>query len=229
MKIELDDLGRIKSLPWQLRLENAFLTCAHPALNPLVGSAAIQWQYNTWKAAKDGRYQWPHRFQLFNYLCGTSCVGIRQKLSAFGIPTQVILLQLDLWPDKRGIGLYFSFWVPQPQARMADDILRQHSEACGYSVLSGSIGSGAVYGQPWGVPAKPRSWDEAFTNFIFELGAGKTKSQPKLENEKGKAYKATPGKTTKRPAEPSKPKKRKKTPAKKKPLLKRVGKALWNA
>ena len=201
MKIETNADGTIKELPAGLQRKNVAMIMAQPAINPIMAIAAIQYQYNTWQAAKDGRYQWPEKFRVFNFLTGTSCFDIMYKLGRYGISCQVLLLQFELWPDKRGIGLSFSFWVPKTQAAMADDILRQFAPGCGVFVEHAQIGTGATYGEPWGVHAKARSWDAALNMFVFKLIGGEMKKQPKLENEKGKAYKAIPGKTARGPAE----------------------------
>lgn len=186
MKIELNKDGTIKSLPWQLRALNMLMAQAYLIL----WVAALQWLYNTRQASKGGKFRWPHTVKGFNYLTGMSCVDIYRQLWQFGIPTQSFRLVFALWPDKKGIGLEFSFWVPATQAAMADDILRQYEGH--YAIDGPRIGRGAKFTKPWGVPASVRSFDQwvlmALHRFIgpqlkIETGKGKKVTQ-KLRKDK---------------------------------------------
>ncbi len=202
MKTQLNSDGTFKSLPIDAQFHNVMLALATPWTNPLLLSACIQWTYNTWRASKAKRFQMPVPMEVFVYLTGESCAHVRDKLRQYGIPSQVTSIFFELWPDKKGVGLVFSFIVPAAQAAMADDILRQH-DGTTYSVNSRRLGKCYSYGQPWGVMAKARSWDESITNFLFAAIYGRS-SLP-IDTGKGKPKKqkrdnvATERKITVRP------------------------------
>ncbi len=178
MKVKFNPDGTIKELPWQLTLTNAFLNCA----KPILWVAAVQWAINSWRASKDGKFHMPHTVKVFNFLVGLSCVNIAQDVWAFGIPTQCLHLSFALWPDGRGIGLQYSFWVPATQSRMADDILRQNTNY--YAVEGRRIGTGATFTRPWGVQASVRSFDQWMLTALHNVIGDK----PKFTTQKGKAF-----------------------------------------
>jgi len=187
MKVEIGPDGKIVKLPWQLLLTNALLNAAYPALL----LAALQWLYNTQRASKDGRVRWPHTVRGFNYLVGVSCADIMSVVWQYGIPTQTFSLQFDLWPDRKGIGLVFSFWVPATQAAMADDILRQHAASL-YAIDSKRMGTGARFGKPWGVAASTRSFDQWILTMLHRAIGGRldmqtSKGKPFVQKRKGKS------------------------------------------
>lgn len=174
----------LKSLPWLLELENAFLYMNRPYTSPFILLAAIQWCINTWKAEhrtwrKHGNRgvfipTMPRTVKVFNYLVGVSCAQIKSHLRDYGIPAQETSLTLALWPDGMGIGLEYQLIVPGPQYDMADAILHQFS-AGAYNVVSpaGKLRK-YKFKRPWGVPAKARSWDEAVVNFLLSMFVSKT-------------------------------------------------------
>lgn len=171
MKIQQNPDGTIKELPWQLRLGNALINCGMP----IVWTAAAQWLYNTTRSSKDGRFHMPHTMSGFNFLTGMSCVDIYDQVWRFGIPTQSFRPQFELWPDKKGIGLSFAFWVPAPQAAMADDILRANM---GHYLIDGPrIGKGAKFTRPWGVDASVRSFDQWMLRAIHTMIGGQLKAK----------------------------------------------------
>lgn len=176
MKVDFNPDGTIKGLPWQLELSNAMMCAAYPIL--LV--AAAQWLHKTRQASKDGKFRWPHTVRGFNYLTGVSCADILSQVWQFGIPTQHFLLQFELWPDRKGIGLVFSFWVPATQAAMADDILRQSMS--NYVIDGPRIGTGAKFTRPWGVEASARSFDQWMLMALHNIIG----SRLKIKNAKGK-------------------------------------------
>lgn len=178
----------LTKLPLQCQIDNAIMACA--AL--ITWTATVQWTINTWRAeyrtwkrnGSKGVFMptMPRRMKVFNYLAGESCAMIRHRLVEYGISVQLQSLRFDLWPDGGGVGLHCSFLVPGPQAYMADVILRQHAAA--YAVTSASVrrkkSDSAAYAannptpwRPWGVPAKPRSWDEAVTEALWSWIMGR--------------------------------------------------------
>lgn len=178
----------LTKLPLQCQLDNILMASA--AL--ITRTATIQWTVNTWRAqyrtwkrnGSKGAFMpaMPRQMKIFNYLAGESCAMIRHRLVEYGIPVQLQSLRFDLWPDGGGVGLHCSFLVPGPMAYMADVILRQHADA--YSVTSASVrrkkSDSAAYAaahptpwRAWGVPAKPRSWDEAITEGLWGWIMGK--------------------------------------------------------
>jgi len=219
MRIQPEKDGTLKDLPARAKFENVMLFWARPYTSPLVGSACVQWFINTWRANKAGRPQWPVTIEVFNYLIGESCAGIHDRLHQYGISTQVLTLEFELWPDRKGVGLRHTFWVPRSQAAMADDILRQHA-GC-YHVDSPRLGKGYTYGKPWGVGSKARSWDEAVCRALFSfvsnrssVGVGKTEKPQALP--KAEPRRATP--TVKR-----------RKPAKSQSTIKRIARGIWSA
>ena len=188
--------------------------------------SCIQWSINTWRANKKGRFQAPVRFEVFNYLVGESCAHVQNHIGRYGIPSQTLSLFFELWPDKKGVGLRYTFWVPASQAAMADDILRQHAGA--YTVDSPRLGSGSTYGEPWGVPAKARSWDEKVTQVLFSWIYGRSSVRIKAEKTKGDGtlQKMSTADKTKPAKGASKPRNRKSA---RKPVAKRIINTIWNA
>lgn len=216
MNITPEKDGTLEKLPPAASLGNALSACGWP----LVGLACAQWLYNTYRANQAGRFEWPVTLEFLNMLVGESSVVILDRLHQYGISTQLLYLNFELWPDKKGIGLRGAVWVPRSQAAMADDILRQHAGQM-YCVDSPRIGKGYTYGKPWGVYAKPRSWDEAVSAFIFSLvigrssvGVGKTEKPQALP-------KAEPRRQT--------PTVKRRKPAKSQSTIKRIARGIWNA
>lgn len=219
MNIKPNKDGTLEDLPLRAKFENALMFWARPYTSPLVASACVQWFVNTWRANKAGRPQMPVTIDIFNYLIGESCAGIRDRLQQYGISTQLLTLEFELWPDKKGVGLRCIFWVPRSQAAMADDILRQH-QGC-YLVNSPRLGKGYKYGQPWGVPAKARSWDEAVCQVMFGLMANRS-SVLVGKSEKPQALAKTDA------SRPSPTVKRRKS-AKKVSTVAKIAKGIWDA
>lgn len=165
-----------KSLPWNYELENAFMILGSYPWCPLAVAAVWHWLYNTWKAqhrtwtrrGRQGRFipTYPHKFKVFNWCIGMSCGAIKILLNEWGISSISTSLTWELWPDRMGIGMVYSFYVPAPQWEMADAILAQNAGS--YSVIS-KAGSkrGYKFTKPWGVPAKPRSWQDAVEAILF--------------------------------------------------------------
>jgi hypothetical protein len=188
----------MSSLPITFRLDNAFLSCSWP----LVALATAQWTANTWRAQyrtwrrNGGKGAFvpamPRKMQVLNYMIGESCASIRQRIRDYGVSSQLLMLTWDLWPDGMGVGLNCDFLVPGPQAWMADVILRW-GEGDTYAIMTPPVydrerGSSVAYAarsqpwQPWGVPAKARSWDETICNMIFGAVAGRSN----VERRRGK-------------------------------------------
>lgn len=165
--IKYNEDGTISKLPLGAQISNVMLYGAQWWNNPFCLSATVQWLFNTARARKKQSLAFPaKKIVIFNFLVGHSCADVSTKLREFGISSQVLSLLLDLWPDKRGIGIRKSFLVPASQAGMADDIIRQHF-ATSVMVESAPCGTGGKFTKPWGVWAKPRSWDEAVTVALY--------------------------------------------------------------
>lgn len=165
--------------------------------------AFAQWLFNTWKAQylyhlRKRRYdpnwpryfipKWPRRIAIFNLLQGMSCAEISDILRQHGVSGQVMSLQWALLPGGYGMGLQFDVYVPAEQFDFADGLLYQHRGSYFVESRAGKK-RGFTVTKPWGVPAKPRSFDQALTFFIMGLiGQGwKAKASPvKDPNEKKK-------------------------------------------
>lgn len=221
MKVTPDKDGTIKSLPLGTQLGNALLALALPWNNPLIFSACVQWLINTYRANKQGRFQWPVTIEIFNFLTGMSCAEISKILRAYGIATQTTSLFVELWPNHHGIGIRKTFWVPRSQAAMADAILRQYA-GNHYMVCSPHLGNRGKFGKPWGVPAKPRSWDEAVVDMMYgffdnqvtaRVATGETEREQKPLKQTADKRRATGG--------------RGRRLTKSQPVWKKVSKALW--
>lgn len=226
-KVDFNSDGTIKKLPAMATLSNAFVWWAQWFNNPLVFSACVQWILTSYAKRKRKSLKWPAtKFVIFNYLTGQSCAEIAALLRMFGIPSQTLSIFIDLWPDKRGIGLTKTFLVPETQAAMADDILRQYGNGH-YVVMTPKRGRGGKFLRPWGVKAAPRSWDEAVTNVMYGFMERGAKAVIECANmdEQDKVAKL-PKQADRQPG--STGKKRRKT-AKKQPAMKRLRKAIWDA
>ncbi len=137
--------------------------------------AAIQWTLNTWKAqastssATGGRKR-PHRMEIF-VTGGVPGVAL-EKVRQYGINVQEMGMQ---WVIDGGVkGLLVSFLVPAPQWEMADAILYQHS---GNYIVTSAPGNKRrhQFSKPWGVTAKPRSFDESINAWIAKMFVGEIK------------------------------------------------------
>ena len=177
MSVKLDEKGKLTGLPTWMKMCNS-IVMGNILLQPIWN---IQFLQATWKASKSGKKEWPVTLEIFNLLTGESCLDIYQKLWAFGITTETQSIGFELYPDRSGIGIRSSFWVPRPQAAMADDILRQH-EGPTYEVYSKKIGTGGWFTRPWGVVAQPRS----FNTWILKTLFGASDVKLKVQNTSGK-------------------------------------------
>ena len=224
MKVETDKDGKIEKLPLSAVISNALGGMAWP----IIMCACAQWLWNTYRANKKGRLEWPVTLDIFNLLVGESYVVITDRLHQYGIATQMLSLNFELWPDNKGIGLRCSLWVPRSQAAMADDILRQYSGQT-YYVDSPLYGKGYTYGEPWGVYAKPRSWDEVVSAVIFSLVIGRSVVKVGKKGKDGEGTDQALPTKKKSKATVSSPVTKRRRPAKMRSTVGKLLKGIWNA
>lgn len=162
-------------LPKDLEIQNIFLSMgsiASYALLPI-------FIYNSTKTVRDGRkINTPATLSFFNPLQGYSCADILSEACwKYGVPTQFLSLQygIDSMGDKKYIGLYVSFAVPNSQAYYADIILHQKQGELFYMMTSRSLVNNGIPSHhyqmkkysPQGVYAKPKSLDMMFGYLLF--------------------------------------------------------------
>ena len=166
------------ALPKKYEFENFMLAMSMPVM----WLAFTQWLINTWRAQyayhmrrrKPGAFipKPPVKLSVYNMLQGVSCAEIIDLVRQYGISAQEMGLQWDLMPGGYGLGLHMDLYVPREQADFADCILYQNQGS--YVVESPARRlRGYQIGPPWGVPARPRSFDQAITYFITRwIGQG---------------------------------------------------------
>ena len=210
--------GEPKGLPLQLRLENVLCALAHPVINPFTLSAIVQYTVNCHLRAKRKRIGMSvQKLSFTNLLQGDSCAGICKMLQNYGVSTQLYWICWDMMGDTHVV-IHCEILVPATQAEYADMILRW-SEGDTYLVTSKQICKDVYYpGKPWGITAKPRSWDAWITEILFGwMGARSAVPKPvqkelkEREKESGVTQAKAKGATTKsikKSTKKRKPKKR---------------------
>jgi hypothetical protein len=139
---------------------------------PITLLACVQWTVNTWIAqynhakrkGKSFRPHFPHKLSVF--VTGGRSQMVIEDLRAWGVSAQEWSSQTIVENGVKGMAL--EFLVSAAQWEFADAILFQNE---GDYIVTSASGSkrGATFGQPWGVGAKARSFDEGLNGAIAGL------------------------------------------------------------
>lgn len=180
-------------LPPSLERDNFLSGVCHPFINPLSAFAVIQYSVNCYRAAKRKTLTIPVvKLDIINTMNGESCALIESRLWKYGVSTQIWMCGPWMMDGEYPV-LNHSFLVPKTQAWMADVVLRWF-EGNGYKVTSQPVFSkrggwsheyAATHApwKPWGVEAKPRSFQMWIGTLLFGWLKDRKKISAQIQKE----------------------------------------------